>query len=132
LIGAEIIATVVAAAVIGAGAWMFRVFKRGLIAYLNAQFTPNGGNSVADRIDRLEKSVSLLTERAKETGCLPGCPRLHAYQPMPMAAHSPQWTHDVYGWRPISEPSIPPVSQPSIPMPSFVPPTSSMTPETMR
>jgi len=73
-----IVSGLILAGAVGLGAIIYRVFTRGIKTYLHeeirSQLVPNGGNSLADRVDRLETAVSKLTKTLEETECLPGCP----------------------------------------------------------
>lgn len=73
-----IISGLVLAGAVGLGALIYRVFTKGIKAYLRDEFskhlTANGGNSMFDRMVKVETAVSDLTKILKETECLPGCP----------------------------------------------------------
>lgn len=80
-----IVSGLVLAGAVGLGALTYRVFTRGLKAYLRdeirSHLVANGGNSMFDRIVKVETAVSDLTRILKETECLPGCPTRHAHTP---------------------------------------------------
>lgn len=123
-----ILVPVVTTAIISLGALAFRYFARGIKSSIRddikAHLIPNGGSSLADRLTKVEQAVEKLTESAKETGCLPGCPVRNGYWPTGTPA---PWAapHVSYGSPPTWTTNTPLGSQPNTPMPVFLPPTSS-------
>lgn len=73
-----IVSGLILAGAVGLGALLYRVFTMGLMAYLRdeirSHLVANGGNSMFDRVVKLETAVSKLTTILEETECLPGCP----------------------------------------------------------
>lgn len=83
-----IISGLILAAAVGLGALMYRVFTKGLKTYFNdeirSHLVANGGNSMFDRVVKLEVAVSKLTTILEETECLPGCPTRCKHTPTGM------------------------------------------------
>lgn len=80
-----VIIPVITTVIIAVGALAFRFFARGIKSYIRddikAYLIPNGGKSLADRMERLEKAVEKLSQINEVTGCLPGCPMRNEFTP---------------------------------------------------
>lgn len=75
-----VLATVLATVVLGIGTLLVRTMMRGLKTYLDdeirSKLVPNGGKSLADRVERIETAVDRLTALYEEQTCPnPGCPQ---------------------------------------------------------
>lgn len=85
-----VVATVMATLIVGLGTFLVRTMVKGLRTYLEdeirSKLVPNGGKSLADRVERIEKAIENLTTLSEGGKCLnPGCPERFRCQHMPGA-----------------------------------------------
>lgn len=83
-----ILPTLVVSLILGVGAVLLRTMMRGLKTYLDdeikSKLVPNGGQSIADRLTKVEKAVNELAHQYEEHGCQnPDCPERYTCQHMP-------------------------------------------------